>query len=139
MNFTMITSQFCLTFSTSCGPIGKFEVARTYQSYRASLTLAYSDALGALLVCTLLPGALDSYRDRINSQNGIYVGLSAVNISLTVQIFIPGFLQTIMLTSTLTFLGPPCGCFRHHSLQYLSYTVSNLIAICLFSFGIQSL
>ena len=40
-----------------------FEVARTYQSYR----IAYSDARGALLVCTLLPGASDSYRDRINS------------------------------------------------------------------------
>ena len=49
--------------------IGKifFEVAITYQSYRTSLILAYSDAQGALLVCTLLPGALDSYRDGINS------------------------------------------------------------------------
>ena len=35
--------------------------------YRASLILAYSDAWGALLVCALLPGALDSYRDRIDS------------------------------------------------------------------------
>ena len=54
-----------LAFSTSCVPIGKifFEVARTYQSYRASLILAYSDARGALLVCTLLPGALDSNRE----------------------------------------------------------------------------
>ena len=67
LNFTMIMSQFACT---SCGPIGKiilFEVARTYQSYRASLILAYLDALGALLVCTLLPGALDSYRDSINA------------------------------------------------------------------------
>ena len=55
-----------------------FEVARTYQSYRASLILAYSVAWGALLVCTLLPGALDSYRELLVLQNGIYLGLSAV-------------------------------------------------------------
>ena len=67
MNFTKIMSLFAFT---SCGPIGKiilFEVARTFQSYRASLILAYSDAQGALLVCTVLPGALYLYRDRINS------------------------------------------------------------------------
>ena len=53
--------SICLIFSSSCGPIGKifFEAARTYQSYRASLSLAIG-CLGALLVCTLLPGALET-------------------------------------------------------------------------------
>ena len=46
-----------------------------YQSYRASLILASSDAWGALLVCTLLPGELDSYRDRINRMVYIWVFL----------------------------------------------------------------
>ena len=51
-----------MTFSTSCGPIGKifFEAARTFQSYRASLILAIRCFLGVLLVCTLLPGALET-------------------------------------------------------------------------------
>ena len=80
--------SICLAFSTSCGPIRKifFEVPRTYQSYRASLILAYLNAQGALLVCTLLPGALDSYRDRINSlfyRMVIYLGLSAVEHNLS--------------------------------------------------------
>ena len=71
MNFTMIMSQFAYQLWTHIGKIF-FEAARTsYQSYRASLILAYSDVRGggggALLVCTLLSGALDSYRDRINS------------------------------------------------------------------------
>ena len=59
MNLT-IMSLFAWPFLPVCGPIGKifFEVAGTYQSYRASLILAYSDAWGALLACTLLPGAL---------------------------------------------------------------------------------
>ena len=43
---------------TRCGGRTFFEAARTYQSYRASLILAYSDAWGALLGCTLLRGAL---------------------------------------------------------------------------------
>ena len=49
--------QFAWHFLPVCGPIGTifFVVARTYQSYRVSLILAYSDARGALLVCTLLP------------------------------------------------------------------------------------
>ena len=53
---------------TSCGPIGKiilFEVARTYQSCRVSLILAYSDARRALLVCTLLP------RHLIHTETGL--------------------------------------------------------------------
>ena len=43
----MIMSQFAWPFLP--GPIGKvfFEVARTYQSYRASLSLAYSNAQSA--------------------------------------------------------------------------------------------
>ena len=60
---------------TSCEPI-LFEVARTYQSYRASLILAYSEQ-GALIVCTLLPGALDSYRDRINCFPQLNISLNS--------------------------------------------------------------
>ena len=63
MNFTMIKSQFACT---SCGPIGKiilFEVARTYQSYRTSLSLDTPMHRVPCLVCTVL----HSYRVRINS------------------------------------------------------------------------
>ena len=100
--------RICLAFSTSCGPIGKIfiEVARTYQSYKASVILAYSDARGALLVCTLLSAALNSYRDRINSlffQNDIYLGLSTVeHISQSSGIYsrIPA---TLLITSNFFF------------------------------------
>ena len=58
IHVTIDYESICLAFSTSCGPIGKilFEAAGTYQSYRASLLLAYLDVWGALVVCTLLPG-----------------------------------------------------------------------------------
>ena len=82
--------------------IGKiiFEAAKTYQSYRASLILVYLDARGILLVCILLPGALDLYRDRISSLlESIWV-FPQLNISLKVQVFNPGFL---LLTSSLFF------------------------------------
>ena len=54
MNFTIIMSQFACA---SCGPIGNiilYEVARTYQSYRPLILIAYSDAKGSLLVCRAL-------------------------------------------------------------------------------------
>ena len=101
MNFTMIMSQFAWPF---------LEVAITNQSYKASLILAYSDARGASLLYTLLPGELDSYRDRINSlflQNGMYLGLSAVqHISQSSGIYstIPA---NIPDDFNLLFLGSP--------------------------------
>ena len=100
MNFTMIMSQFSCT---SCGPIGKiilFEVAGTYQSYRAS---ECSDAWGALLVHTLLPGALDSYRDRINSLFFRIVSIwvfPQMNISLSSGIYSRIPANTLLITST---------------------------------------
>ena len=89
-------------------PIGKivFEVARTYQSYRASLILAYSDARGALLVCTLLPGALDSIETGLtpySSEWYLFRVFPQLNIPLRVQVFIPGFLLTLLITSTFFF------------------------------------
>ena len=80
---------------TSCGGRTFFEAARTYQSYRASLILAYSDAWGDLLGCTLLRGTLVSYRDRINSLLVSIWVFPQLNISLRVQVFIPGFLLTL--------------------------------------------
>ena len=130
MNFTMIMSQIAWPFLLFCTLF--FEVATTYQSYRTSLILAFSDARGALLVCILLPGALDSIRDRINSffrMVSIWV-FPQLNISLRVRVFIPGFLLTLLITSTFFFLWSPCGCFRHHSLQYLDYK-----AMCQSSLG----
>ena len=85
MNFTMIMSQFACLLWTHRKDI--FKAARTYQSYRASLIL---DAQGALLVYTLLPRTLVLYKSIL-----VYIWvLPQLNISLTVQVFIPGFLLT---------------------------------------------
>ena len=69
------------------------------------------DAQSALLVCTLLSGALDSYRDSRNLVFG-----SFLNISLRVQVFIPGFL----ITSTFFFKGLLVGAldYTHYKLDY---------------------
>ena len=58
-----------MAFSTSYGGNIFFEAAKIlYLSYRASLILVNSDAWGAFLECTLLPGALVTYyRDWIIS------------------------------------------------------------------------
>ena len=64
------------------------------RNYRQGKKKNYLSGPSALLVCTLLPGTLDSYRDRINSLLvSIWVFLQ-LNISLRVQVFIPGFLKT---------------------------------------------
>ena len=63
MNFTF--NMFGLFCQLWTGNIF-FEATKIYQSYKASLILEYLHG-GALLVCTLLPGVLDLYRDRINS------------------------------------------------------------------------
>ena len=105
----MIMSQFAW-------PLGKifFDIARTYQSYRASLILAFSDAQGALLVYTLLPGALDLYRERINSLFRM----------VSIWVFLQQFWQSSGIYCRISantpdnlFLESPCWCFRHHSLQ----------------------
>ena len=57
----------------------------------------------AMLVCTLLPGALDSYRDRINS---FYLGLSTVEHTSQSSCI---YSRTLRITSTFFFLGSPCG------------------------------
>ena len=85
----------------------------------ASLILAYSsDAQGALLVCTLLPGALDLHRD-INSlffrMVSISLGLSAVEHFLRVQVYIYSRIPTNTPDNdnfSLLFLRSPCGCSR---------------------------
>ena len=105
MNFTMIMSQFACQF---CGPIGKifFEAARIYQSHRASFILhTRMHGVPCYRVCTLLPGALDSYRDRINILLVSIWVFPQLNISLRVQVFIPGLLLTLLITSTFFFKG----------------------------------
>ena len=58
LNFTMIMSQFAWPFLPVVDLF--FEVARTFQSYKASLMLAYLDTWGAYIVCTLLAGAIET-------------------------------------------------------------------------------
>ena len=53
----------------------KKDIPKAYQSYRASLISAYSDARGALLVCTLLPRALNSIERGLTPYSS-YLGLS---------------------------------------------------------------
>ena len=58
MNFTK-TGQYAWPFLPVMEEIIFFEAAKIlYLSYRASLILVNSDAWGAFLECTLLPGAL---------------------------------------------------------------------------------
>ena len=63
LNFTMITSQFVWPFLPVVDLF--FEVARTFQSYKASLMLAYSDVCMGCLASVY--SACWGYRDRINS------------------------------------------------------------------------
>ena len=63
-----------------------------------------SYARGTLLMCTLLlPGALDSYITPY-SMVSIWV-FPEFNISPRVQEYIPGFLLTLLITSTFFFKG----------------------------------
>ena len=58
---------------------------------------------GCLVSVYSTPGALDSYRDRINSLLVSIWVFPQLNISLRVRVFIPGFLLTLPITSTLFF------------------------------------
>ena len=75
-------SQFAWPFLSVVDPYERYSLRLPgHTNHRASLSLAYSDAQGALLVCTLLPGGIRFIwrQDKLLIlQNGIYLGLSAV-------------------------------------------------------------